>query len=363
MASDAIAPYTHGPGALGKDRTPTVRITFVTDAWHPQPNGVVRVLETLRQRLEARGHAIQVIEPGAFTCVPCPTYPEIPLALLPGRKLRTLVDDFQPDAVHIATEGPLGRAARALCLKRGWPFTTAYHTKFPEYIHARSPLPLDFLYGVMRRFHAPSSAVLCPSPSVWRELTARGFTKAREWSHGVDTEVFHPQPKDFLDLPRPIFLYVGRVTVEKNLTAFLDLDLPGSKLVIGSGPQREALMKRYPDAHFRMVKGDGELSRAFAYGDCFVFPSLTDTFGLVMLEALASGVPVAAFPVTGPTDVIGESGVGVLKDDLRAAALEALNIDPVRCRAHAETFSWDKVVDEFLGFLAPLSDASRAKAG
>ncbi len=341
----------------------TMRITFVTDAWYPQPNGVVRVLDSLRSRLEGLGHRVQVIEPGAFTCMPCPTYPEIPLAVLPGRKLRKMVDDFAPDAVHIATEGPLGRAARSLCLKRGWPFTTAYHTKFPEYIQARTPLPLDWLYGVMRRFHGPSSAVLCPSPSVHRELTARGFQNAREWSHGVDTQVFRPQGKDVLDLPRPIFLYVGRVTVEKNLSAFLDLDLPGSKMVVGSGPQRDALMKRYPKAHFRIANGDGELSRLFAAGDCFVFPSLTDTFGLVMLEALASGVPVAAFPVTGPSDVIGTSGVGVLEADLRAAALKALEIDPTLCRAHAEKFSWDQVTEEFLGFLAPLSGQSQVRVG
>ncbi|AEO46605.1 glycosyl transferase, group 1 [Rhodospirillum rubrum F11] len=335
-----------------------MRITIVTDAWHPQPNGVVRVVDTVRQRLEHRDHEVQLIEPGLFRCMPCPTYPEIPLALLPARPLRKMIDEFRPEAVHIATEGPLGQAARSLCLKRGWPFTTAYHTKFPEYIHARTHLPLDWLYTFMRRFHGPSSAVLCPSPSVRRELAGRGFANAIEWSHGVDTALFRPQPKDFIDLPRPLFLYVGRVTVDKNLPAFLDLDLPGSKLVIGSGPQREGLMRRYPKAHFHIAFGDQELSRYFAAADCFVFPSRTDTFGLVMLEALASGVPVAAFPVTGPRDVIGAAPVGVLDEDLARAAMGALTLDPLACRAYAEGFSWERVVDELLHVLRPLPTAA-----
>ncbi len=339
-----------------------MRISLVTDAWHPQPNGVVRVNDTLRQRVEARGHIVEVIEPAYFRCMPCPGYSEIPLALLPRRQVARMLDDFRPDAIHIATEGPLGQAARKICLERGWPFTSAYHTKFPEYIHARLRLSLDWLYSVMRRFHGPSRAVLCPSPSVLRELTERGFTNVRPWSHGVDTQLFHPQDKTYVDLPRPIFLYVGRVTVEKNLPAFLDLDLPGSKLVIGSGPMRDQLIKRYPDVTFRIAHGDAELSRYFSCGDAFVFPSLTDTFGLVMLEALASGVPVAAFPVTGPLDVIRDSAAGVLDTDLRAAALKALEIDPALCRVHAETFSWERVVDEFIEALAPINGAESLKA-
>ncbi|CCG07098.1 glycosyltransferase family 4 protein [Pararhodospirillum photometricum] len=337
-----------------------MRITIVTDAWHPQPNGVVRVNDTLRQTLERRGHEVQIVEPSLFRTVPCPTYPDIPLAVLPGRKVAAMITEFHPDAIHIATEGPLGLAARGLCRRRGWPFTTAYHTKFPEYIAQRTRLPLKHLYALMRWFHGPSAAVLCPSPSVQRDLAARGFTNARAWSHGVDTELFHPQPKDFLDLPRPIYLYVGRITVEKNLPAFLDLDLSGSKVVVGTGPQREALEKRYPQVHFRTAFGDRELSRYFASGDVFVFPSTTDTFGLVMLEAMASGVPVAAFPVTGPRDVIGTSRAGIMDTDLRAAALAAIKIDPAQARAHALTFSWDRVADEFLGFLAPLPGHARA---
>ncbi|GEO82254.1 glycosyltransferase family 4 protein [Pararhodospirillum oryzae] len=340
-----------------------MRITIVTDAWHPQPNGVVRVNDTLRQTLERREHEVQIIEPSHFRCMPCPTYEEIPLALFPRRRVARMISEFQPDAIHIATEGPLGFAARGLCLRRRWPFTTAYHTKFPEYIAARTRLPLDRLYAVMRWFHGPSHAVLCPSPSVERDLVARGFTNARAWSHGVDTHLFHPQPKDFLDLPRPVFLYVGRITVEKNLPAFLDLDLPGSKVVIGTGPQREVLEKKYPQVHFRSAYGDRELSRYFASGDAFVFPSLTDTFGLVMLEAMASGVPVAAFPVTGPRDVIGASGAGIMDTDLKAAALKALTIDPTVARAHAETFSWERVADEFLSFLAPLPGREATRPG
>jgi glycosyltransferase involved in cell wall biosynthesis len=338
-----------------------VKLCVVTDAWFPQPNGVVRVLSSLIERLRARGCRIEVIAPDRFRSVPCPTYPEIRLAIGARRGVKRMIESFAPEAVHIATEGPLGQAARRWCLARGLPFTTAYHTKFPEYIHARVPLPLDWLYAQVRKFHAPSSTVMVPSHSVYDELSARGFANVRPWAHGVDTAVFRPQPKDlFADLPRPLFMYVGRVTVEKNLPAFLDLDLPGSKVVVGSGPMRETLMKRYPHIPFHIANGDAELSRFFAQGDAFVFPSLTDTFGLVMLEALASGVPVAAFPVTGPLDVIGGSDAGVLDADLRAAALKALEIDPAVCRAHAERFSWETVCDQFLDYLAPFDSAQSA---
>ncbi|MBI3445467.1 MAG: glycosyltransferase family 1 protein [Magnetospirillum sp.] len=337
-----------------------MRIALVTDAWTPQRNGVVRVLSTLSRTLEDMGHRVGVMEPSAFTTIPCPSYPEIPLSLLPGARLGRMLADFAPDAIHIATEGPLGWAARSWCRKKNLPFTTAYHTKFPEYVRARTGVPLSWPYWVMRRFHGASSTVLCPSPSVYRELTQMGFTAAAAWSHGVDTATFRPMGKDFLDLPRPIFMYVGRVAVEKNLPAFLSLDLPGSKVVIGDGPARAGLMKRFPDAHFRIVNGDGELARAFSAGDVFVFPSLTDTFGLVMLEALASGVPVAAFPVPGPLDVIGGAPVGVLDHDLRAAAMRALTISPVECRHYATRFSWNRVAAEFLGYLRPLTRHARA---
>lgn len=339
-----------------------MRIAIVTDAWFPQENGVVRVLSTLIERLKEKGHEILLIEPGQFASIPCPTYPDIRLALGAGGAIARRLEAFLPDALHLPTEGPLGWAARSFALRRGWPFTTAYHSKFPEYIQARTGLPLDWLYAPVRKFHQPSAGVLCPSPSVFRELAERGFGNLREWSHGVDTKTFHPQAKDFLDLPRPIHLYVGRVTVEKNLPAFLDLDLPGSKLVVGSGPARKSLIRRYPQAHFRIARGDIDLSRYFAAADVFVFPSLTDTFGLVMLEALASGVPVAAFPVTGPVDVLGASGAGVLDWDLAQAARQALSISPDLCRSHALCFSWDRVAEQFLDFLAPIAQAKALAA-
>lgn len=338
-----------------------MRITIVTDAWHPQANGVVRVNNTLRLKLEEMEHEVQVIEPSRFSCAPCPTYPEIPLALLPGRSLRRMIDTFCPDAIHIATEGPLGLAARALCKRRRWPFTTAYHTKFPEYINARFGLPLDGVYAAMRWFHKPSQAVLCPSPSLARDLSGRGFANAIPWCHGVDTQLFHPQPKDFIDLPRPVFLYVGRITVEKNLPAFLDLDLPGSKVVVGTGPQREVLERRYPDVRFFTAFGDRELSRYYASADAFVFPSRTDTFGLVMLEALACGVPVAAYPVSGPLDVLGDSEAGAMDEDLAQAALKALTISPDIARAYAERFSWDAVAAQFLDLIVPIAGHGRRK--
>lgn len=337
-----------------------MRIALVTDAWMPQRNGVVRVLATLAETLGAMGHTIGVMEPSAFTTLPCPSYPEIPLALFPAARLGRMLDEFRPDAVHLATEGPLGWAGRAWCLRHDLPFTTAYHTKFPEYVRARTGVPLAWPYGVMRRFHGRAAATLCPSPSVYRELSAWGFPGAVEWSHGVDTRTFRPQGKDFFDLPRPIFMYVGRVAVEKNLPAFLSLDLPGTKVVVGDGPARAALIKRFPGTHFRIVNGDEELSRAFSAADAFVFPSLTDTFGLVMLEALASGVPVAAFPVTGPLDVVGGTEVGVLDEDLRRAALAALTLSPSACRDHACRFSWQTVADQFLGHLRPFTLLARA---
>jgi glycosyltransferase involved in cell wall biosynthesis len=335
-----------------------MRIAMVTDAWTPQRNGVVRVLTALTSTLEAMGHEIAVFEPGAFPNIPCPTYPEIPLALFPAARLAAMLEAFAPDAVHLATEGPLGWAGRSWCLERSLPFTTAYHTKFPDYVTARTGLPLEWSYALMRYFHQSAAATLCPSPSVYRELRERDFTRAVEWSHGVDTDAFRPRGKGLFDLPRPVFLYVGRVAVEKNLPAFLDLDLPGSKLVVGDGPARAGLIKRYPEAHFRIVNGDDELSRAYSDGDVFVFPSRTDTFGLVMLEALACGVPVAAFPVTGPRDVVGDAPVGVLSEDLGQAARAALSLSPQLCREHAARFSWATVARDFLGHLRPFGDST-----
>jgi len=335
-----------------------MRIAIATDAWYPQPNGVVRVVGTVADRLRGRGHDVCIVSPDRFRTFPCPTYSELRLAFMPGPGTTAALTAFKPDAIHIATEGPIGSAARKYCLARNIPFTTAYHSKFPEFVHARTRLPLAWLYERLRRFHAPSQAVMVPSQNVFDELDSHGFKQLRLWSHGVDTEVFTPGEKTYLEghgLKRPIFMYVGRVTIDKNLPAFLDLDLPGSKVIIGSGPARDGLIKRYPDVRFLIANGDAELARYFNAPDVFVFPSLTDTFGLVMLEALACGVPVAAFPVTGPRDVLGQSDAGRLDSDLRKAALDALEIAPDKCRAHALRFSWDRAVDEFLSYLAPIS--------
>jgi glycosyltransferase involved in cell wall biosynthesis len=326
---------------------------LVTDAWHPQQNGVVRVLDSVLRLLEADGHAVEVISPDRFTTIPCPTYPEIPLAVLPGKTLARQLESIAPDAIHLATEGPLGWSARGWCLRNKFPFTTAYHSKFPEYLQKRTGVPLFIPYAGMRHFHAPSAGVLVPSANVYAELRDWNFKSLKLWSHGVDQSVFKPGPKTaFEGLPRPIFLNVGRVTVDKNLEAFLDLDLPGSKVVVGSGPQRNALIAKYPEAHFIVVSGDEALAACYNGADVFVFPSKTDTFGLVMLEALACGVPVAAYPVTGPKDVIGDSRAGVLSDDLRQAALDALAIDPMVCVQRATEFPWSTVKDQFVANLA-----------
>lgn len=337
-----------------------MRIFVVSDAWIPQVNGVVRTLLSLKSELEHQGHQVVMATPDQFRTLPCPTYPEIRLAVLPGRKLARMIRQSQPCAVHIATEGPLGWAARAFCLKAGLPFSTAYHTKFPEYVQARTSLPLSLGYGVMRRFHGPSASVMVATQGIEDELSRRGFTRLRRWSRGVDTGLFRPRPEEkkgsapFAHLPRPLFLSVGRVAVEKNIQAFLDLDLPGSKLVVGDGPQRADLARAYPQVHFAGALFGQDLARAFAAADCFVFPSRTDTFGLVVLEALASGLPVAAYPVPGPQDVIGQAPVGILSDDLGQAARTALTLDPAACRAHALGFSWQASARQFLDNLMPI---------
>jgi glycosyltransferase involved in cell wall biosynthesis len=330
----------------------SLRILIATDAWRPQVNGVVRTLGRVTHELEAQGHHLEVIGPDRFRTLPCPTYPEIRLALLPGRRVARTIENFRPDCIHISTEGPIGRAARAWCLKHNHPFTTAYHTKFPEYVRARCAVPLAWSYAVVRRFHAPSTSVMVATDSIASELKAHGFTNIRRWSRGVDTELFRPRDKGFLNLPRPIHLYVGRVAVEKNIEAFLELTLPGSKLVVGDGPQMTELKRRYPDAHFAGEKHGEELARYYAAADLFVFPSRTDTFGLVLLEALASGLPVAAYPVPGPLDVIDGSGAGALNESLASAIEAARNIDPARCRNLALEYSWAASARQFLGNLA-----------
>jgi len=337
-----------------------MRIVIVSDAWFPQVNGVVRTLSTVRDTLLAQGHAVEVISPDRFRTVPCPTYPEIRLAVWPWGGVRRTIEAFGPDAIHIATEGPLGLAARRYCVRRGLPFTTAFHTKFPEYVQARFRVPASWGYAAMRRFHRRSSGVMVATASLRRALEARGFVNIRTWTRGVDVELFRPGPKDTLGLRRPIWMFVGRVAVEKNIEAFLALDVPGTKVVVGDGPMRETLIRRYPDTHFAGAKFGEELAAHVAAADVFVFPSRTDTFGLVLLEALASGVPVAAYPVTGPLDVIGGTGVGVLDEDLGRAARAALEIPPERCRQFALGYSWAACARMFLDNLAPFGDTRAA---
>ncbi len=335
------------------------RVLIVTDAWAPQVNGVVRTLEILGADLEAMGHEVLYATPeGRFT-LPMPTYPEIRLALFPRKSLEAMIDRFKPTAIHIATEGTLGLSARAICIKRRIPFTTSFHTRFPEYVKARFPfVPISAVYAFLRWFHGPADAMMVATPSLLEEMRGHGFTNLRIWSRGVDVDVFRPIEGATLPFAKPIWLYVGRIAVEKNLEAFLSLDLPGTKVVIGEGPVRASLERQFPDAKFLGAKTSEDLVRAYAASDVFVFPSRTDTFGLVLLEALACGVPVAAFPVQGPLDVIGDAPVGVLNENLREACLRALdiahnkddgaNLSP---RAFAMTLSWRTCTEEFLANL------------
>ena len=341
---------------------PSHRILIVTDAWTPQINGVVRTLTTVTAELRAMGHAVEVIGPERFRTFPCPTYPDIRLSLLPRRRLVRMIEAFDPDALHIATEGPLGLAAHGWAKRTRLSFTTAFHTRFPEYVRARTGLPVRPIYAWMRRFHNAGSGTMVATQSLRDELTSRGFRHVRPWSRGVDLALFKSAPAEAWDLPRPVFAYVGRVAVEKNIAAFLDLDLPGSKVVVGGGPLLASLQRDYPRVTFTGPRHGEALARAYAGADVFMFPSLTDTFGLVILEALACGTPVAAFPVTGPRDVLANATgrVGAVNADLRVAALEALTADRAACRAHAERYSWRACAELFLSHLVPIRAAQAA---
>ncbi len=321
---------------------------------------MVRTLGTVTRLLNEAGHTATVIGPDQFRTVPCPTYPDIRLAVLPGRKLRRLIDGFRPDALHIATEGPLGMAARGLAIKRGWRFSTAFHTRFPEYVQARIRLPAALSYAWLRRFHNAGEGIMVATASLSEELARRGYRNIRPWSRGVDVGLFKPVPADpFEGLARPVFVCIGRVAVEKNIRAFLSLDLPGSKVVVGDGPQRATLEREFPDVRFTGARYGEELSASYAGADVFVFPSVTDTFGLVMLESLACGTPVAAFPVTGPADLLAEAPVGRVDTDLRRAALGALEVDRALCRPFAEMHSWQACAQLFLSHLVPVAGARR----
>ena len=330
-----------------------LKVLIVTDAWAPQVNGVVRTLEMLGRDLGALGHEVRYATPqGRFT-LPLPTYGEIRLAILPRRRLENEIRDYAPDAIHIATEGTLGFSARAICLKYSIPFTTSFHTRFPDYVRARFPLiGEETVYRFLRWFHQPATAMMVATPSLKRELEDRGFRNARIWSRGVDTDQFRPIEGATLPFPGPLWLYVGRVAVEKNIEAFLKLDLPGTKLLIGDGPARAHLERSYPAARFLGPKTGEELVAAYAASDVFVFPSRTDTFGLVVLEALACGTPVAAYPVQGPLDVVGDAPVAALSEDLGAACRAALAIPRPAARAFALTHSWRACTEQFLSNLA-----------
>ena len=333
-----------------------MKLALVTDAWLPQVNGVVTTLERTRQALAQLGHAVRVFSPDQYLTCPCPTYPEIRLALWPTRKLAAALDAFEPDAIHVATEGPLGLSAAAYCRRRRLAFTTSYHTQFPQYVRKRLPIPEAWSYAFLRRHHGGARRTLVATPQQRRDLLAHGFSNVVIWSRGVDTELFAPCGRDHLAVGRPIFAYAGRVAIEKDLDAFLALELPGTKIVIGDGPDRARLERRYPLARFLGYRFGPDLARCLSATDVFVFPSRTDTFGLVMLEALACGTPVAAYPVTGPIDVITPGVNGVLAEDLRQAALAALALDRATCRETALTRTWARATAEFLAHLVDVHD-------
>ncbi len=337
-----------------------MKILLVTDAWHPQVNGVVRTLDQTVAQLRKRGHDVEVIAPsdGYFT-IPLPTYPDIRLAPFAYRDVKRRMISFAPEAIHIATEGPLGQMAKALCVKWAMPFTTSYHTKFPEYVKARMPfIPMSWTYRFVRGFHNAGGRTMVTTDSMVEFLSKRGFTKLAPWARGVDTVLFNPDKKSapenlYADLERPIWINVGRVAVEKNLKAFLDLELTGTKVVVGDGPQLAELKRTYPDAVFTGPKFGTELARHFADADVFVFPSRTDTFGLVIIEAMASGLPVAAYPVSGPIDIIPGSKSGIVDEDLLKACLQAQNLDSNDAISHSKEYSWTAVSDVFYSLLTP----------
>ncbi len=332
-----------------------MRIAIVSDAWYPQTNGVVTTLTHTIECLRAAGHTVEVLGPDSFATVPCPSYPEIRVALWPWRRVAALIEQFVPDRIHIATEGPLGLAARAYCVRRAIPFTTSYHTQYPEYVRARYPIPLEAGYAYMRWFHGAAVRTLVTTPTMRQQLEARGLTNLTLWTRGVDLMQFRPRGKDYFDLPRPIMLFAGRVAIEKNLDAFLSLRLSGSKVVVGDGPQLHTLKQRHQTVVFTGYKFGDELVRAIAAADVFVFPSVTDTFGLVMLEAMACGVPVAAFPAAAPRHVVEPGVSGAINADLSVAIRAALALSPTICRRYAERFTWSRSARQFADALVPVS--------
>jgi glycosyltransferase involved in cell wall biosynthesis len=339
-----------------------MRIAIVSDAWRPQINGVVTTLGKTAEAAEGLGHTVEVVSADGSASFPCPSYPEIRLSLRPGRVVRERLEQFEPEAIHVATEGPLGLAARAYCLRRRLPFTTSYHTQFPDYAQARWGVPASLGYAYLRWFHKPAVRTLVGTPTVRSNLHARGFGHLVPWSRGVDTGLFRPDPaaraQADVRWPRPIMLYSGRVALEKNLAAFLRLPVPGTKIVVGDGPARAELQREFPDAVFLGYRFGAELAAQIAAADVFVFASRTDTFGIVMLEAMACGVPVAAYPVQGPLDVVRQGVTGVLDEDLQAAIRGALRLDPAQCRAFAQMQSWERCTRQFIGHLVPAREGT-----
>ncbi len=329
-----------------------MKIAIATDAWKPQINGVVNTLIKTGEILESLGHSVLFITPESFKTFPLPTYPSIRIAIWPKGKVWRLLDDFKPDAIHIATEGPIGLAARKYCKQNQLGFTTSYHTQFPYYVRLRAPIPLGVTYAFLRWFHSAAKCTMVPTPKQLDELISWNFNNVVIWTRGVDTQLFRPYGKELIQHPRPVFMYMGRVAVEKNIGDFLEMELPGSKVVIGDGPDLDALKRKYPQIHFTGFKQGEDLARHLAAADVFVFPSRTDTFGLVLLEAMACGVPVAAYPVTGPIDVVVRGKTGILDDDLQEAALAALKLDSHHPRAYAVAHSWEAATEQFLSHLS-----------
>lgn len=331
-----------------------MKILIATDAWHPQINGVVRSLQQMSAELTKMGIDVHFITPLVFKTVPLPSYPEIRLSLVSQKSISKHIANFAPDHIHIATEGPIGFQTRRYCIKTKQIFTTSYHTRFPEYISARLPIPEKLSYACLRLFHNAGRGVMVATKTLRDELEAKRFKNIMSWSRGVDGDLYHPYDRGSFDIPeltdslRPFFLYVGRVSVEKNLEAFLSLDLPGTKIIVGDGPSKQALTIQYPLAKFLGIKLGENLAQVYSLADVFVFPSLTDTFGIVLLEALACGTPIAAFPVTGPKDTLEGAGIGILDIDLKSAAIKALSISRIKCREFALTKTWRESAEQFL---------------
>jgi 1,2-diacylglycerol 3-alpha-glucosyltransferase/glucuronosyltransferase len=340
-----------------------MKVLIATDAWRPQVNGVVRTLASLARATRKFGVEIELLSPDGFWTFPVPTYPGLRLALPTRRGIAERIEAAGPDAIHLATEGPIGHAVRAYCLNNGRSFTTSYTTRFPEYISARSPIPESWIYAALRRFHAAATVMMVATPSLMSELGQRGFGNLGMWTRGVDVDLFRPDRAIDLDFPRPVFMTVGRVAVEKNLEAFLSLRLPGTKVVIGAGPALAELKRNFPDVKFLGQLDNGILAAHLAAADVFVFPSRTDTFGIVQIEALASGVPIAAFPVTGPKDVVGDKPVGVLREDLAGACMEALWISRDACREFALRYSWENSARQFIGHARKVAQGAVREVG